>query len=179
MISPSIFSGPAHNDQVEATVFHATLAPTLFYPVGASIEDSEELDDIEVFYFPTSDDIDAKWLRNRFPASGDELFSLLSIAFNQYCGDGWCGADMREEVLAALGDYDDEPASNKFKKEGYPPFFGIQQIYLYPKIDTIVISGHTDIDYNLDEHGVDIKISPSGVEFGYGADFMVLHTSSD
>lgn len=174
MITPSGFSGPSHNHDLEAIVFHKTMKKPAFYPVGASVEVSYGSDDINIFYFPTTEEIDANWLKAHFPANGDELFELLGKGFSQYCGDNWCGMDMRDLVLAALGDYSDEPASLQFKKEGYPPFFEIQDIFLYPSNNAIVVSGRVDIDSNLEEHGVDIKICDSGVEFGYGADFMDL-----
>lgn len=56
------------------------------------------------------------------------------------------------------------------------PFFEIQSIFLCPSADAVFVNGRTDIDFNLCEHGVSIKIEGGAVTFDYGTDFLDLLT---
>lgn len=171
MINTSEFSALTFCESLDREAFHQQLAPEVFHPIGIRYVGAEPVD---VYYFPDSESHpDQEWITGQFPQSVEKLAELLKEAFKQYCGDEWCGAEMREEILEELEDEDTygPKAVALFKRDGYVPFFAIQAIYLSKAKNAVIIGGSIDIDFNLDEHGADILIQPSGVKFGYGADF--------
>jgi hypothetical protein len=171
MITTSLFSDILHFDDLPSKAYHQRISPSLFFPIGTKVE---EADDIDVYLFPVdyAAPIDEEWLTTRFPSDPCKLSDQFKEAFGQYCGEGWCGADMREDVVSDLAQFESQEYADLFQTEGYVPFFQIQSIYLCQAIDSIVFSGRTEIDLNLLEHGIDIKLNCGKVTFGYAGEIL-------
>lgn len=177
MISDITFSELQPATIYESERYEAVIPHARFRPIGYYDESEEEYEDVRVIYYPKDDEQpDPAWLAEVFPKSVDELIDVFNTALTQYCGEDWCGEEMREEIIEDLseGGLFEEPERLKvFTEEGYPPFILVQTIIFDRYRNRLIIEGRTDIDFNLDEHGISVKIDEKGIEFNYGAEFKV------
>ncbi len=161
----------AYEDLNGAAAYHLRLAPDFFDPIGSLALDPEASD---VYYLPRAAEAsDGDWMSLRFPRDVSDLAELLTLGFREYGSAPWCGAEMREDVLDSLADSEFYPPGSRerFENEGYVPFLEVHRITFFRAADTVLVCGRVSVDFNLDEHGVDIKLSAKGVEFGYWGDF--------
>ncbi|SHI52182.1 hypothetical protein SAMN02745181_0308 [Rubritalea squalenifaciens DSM 18772] len=177
MISDITFSELQPATIYESERYEAVITHTRFRPIGYYVEEEYEDKDVRVIYYPKDDEKpDPTWMAKVFPKSADELIDVFNTALAQYCGEGWCGEDMREEIIEELsegGFFEDTERLKVFTEKGYPPFILVQTIIFDRYRNRLIIEGHTDIDYNLDEHGIAVKIDEKGIEFNYSAEFKV------
>lgn len=110
------------------------------------------------------------------PASPNDLYHLVKKAFAQYQSDQWDGQEGEDDVLAtiksAMDLYQPNPRE-KFKNEGFAPFFEMDRISVDLEDRRVIISGRVEEDMNLVEHGVDILLQDGQAVFGYASDHEI------
>lgn len=148
-------------------VYRTELEPSVLHPVGKKVEDGLPL---ELEFRPDgAGELDLDWI-NGFLGQTAEFEAIVKEAFQQYCGPKWGGAAAQKEVLEEIGDVYGKGELAHFKKHGYPPYFEIQSITFHQATQEVLISGKVELDSNLAEHGVSIRVAKGKVHFGYGGE---------
>ncbi|HWB05867.1 MAG TPA: hypothetical protein VG796_22795 [Verrucomicrobiales bacterium] len=169
ILDPRAFEPSRRHADISRTGRKQQMPVSVFHPAGRLCDDGES--SFDIYYWSAPDNnLDDAWLAQAFPTS-EAMQDILATAFEQYCGEDHAGNSMREDVLEYLRDFKGESAVAAFKGEGYLPFVKICMVYLIRDHDAVVISAMTDIDYNLDEHGILILIHGGKITFGYDGDF--------
>ena len=106
------------------------------------------------------------WLREHFPTAVQCLGGFRT-AFEQYVND-CCGKQMRDELFRDLTGSHLEA----FRKDGWLPFTIPDPIYINAEAKVIAFQCVCHIDYNLEEHGVEISWRDGNWKFGYVGDNM-------
>lgn len=153
----------------DAEAYHLKLVSGTFHPVGWAETDAENID---VYYIPQDEEeADSDWMMTRLPANLSNLATLLSEGFSQYTDKR--DEDVLAEIEESLGSNDMYPSGSLelYRTDGYVPFFLIQRIVFFRKVDAVLISGGVFVDMNLDEHGVDFRLTANGIEFGHACEF--------
>lgn len=175
MINPHHFGPPRRHVRIHDHARSQIVPGDTIHPIGSRASDEQ---DFVVYHWSDktdeTDEIDEGWIFETLPRDVDALIVILQKSLDQYCGNNWCGADMRDEVIDYLNDLGDADDRALFESCGYIPFIQIRSVYLLPDMNTFVIHASTTIDYNLDEHGIEIVVQNGTVTFGYTGDSDLL-----
>ncbi|SMP79821.1 hypothetical protein SAMN06265222_1384 [Neorhodopirellula lusitana] len=143
----------------------ASVPTDAMLPVGSAFKPPHEAD---VFWFPTDQEPtpNDRWLKANFPTGKDCVDGFRS-AFALYVSDG-CGREMRDKLLSELTGRKLE----QFRSDGWLPFLICDRIYINAQAGVIVFKCQPHIDYNLEEHGVEVSLRGGKWHFGYIGDSM-------
>lgn len=119
--SPEMLAHPASktpkrsSNSMGVETFPLELPASKLHPIGVHAAGAENID---VYQVPATGLLDVDWLEAHFPFNVSELSNLLAKGFEQYCGNDWCGAEMRDEVLAELADGSMYPPQERLHSSG-------------------------------------------------------------
>jgi len=164
-LTAELFGSPELDHDTEIVLAMATVSTEGLVPIGRSFNPPYEAD---VFWMPTEKHPNPtdKWLEEFVP-SESLVVSGFRNAFEQYIKD-WCGDQMRDELLASLSGEKLET----FRNDGWLPFVIPDPIYINPDARVMVYKCMCHIDYNLEEHGVEVSYHDGDWKFGYIGDNM-------
>lgn len=150
-------------------LFRAEREPATLYPIGEKVEDALPI--LVEFLPDASGALDLEWI-NSIVADPVHLEQLLQKAFAEYCSPAWCGVEARKAVFEELSDNSlyGKGETAYFKKHGFPRYLEIRSIHFDRTKGEVLFNGSVEVDMNLAEHGVSIRVVEDEVHFGYGAD---------
>jgi hypothetical protein len=139
-----------------------------FLPIGKADKSRYKKVDVQWLRTKRFDLPDDKWLSMHFPVP-DDCVSGFTAAFTEY-HDRWCGKQMREEILRTA----EGERRRIFEAQGWIPFVSISTIKINADANLISYDCNivSDLDYNLDEHGICIIKKDAAWKFGYGCEDM-------
>ena len=164
LTAPS-FGSAEHDPDTELVMAMATVSTADLLPVGELYNPPYEAD---VFWMPTRKEPlpTDNWFSDNFPTSA-ECVAGFRTAFDQYVDD-WCGKQMRDELLQSL----EGKQLEAFREHGWLPFTIPDPIYINAEAKVITFQCTCHIDYNLEEHGVEVSRRDGKWNFGYIGDNM-------